>query len=125
MDKDSDDERERGGINPEAKIISKEFGMDVVMHINRLATAENDACSVCGSRDNNVQGAELFLSVSPQIAGRPSPQFMPLLSTVCNNCGYVRLFSRLTVERLIQAWKEDQGAVETLPPLADGGGNGG
>lgn len=87
-------------------------------HINRKAVAPNDACPVCGSPNNVVLDDVYRLSVLLQglaIGG----EHQPIVTTVCNNCGFVRLFNRLVIDRVVQA---EIGMPEPPPSAPDDGG---
>lgn len=86
---------------PQRVVLSPVESVAIVDHINRKAVAKDDACPVCGSPANTVISDVYRLPVltdSPAFGGA----YQPIVTTVCNNCGFVRMFNRLVVERLIQ-----------------------
>lgn len=86
-------------------------------HINRKAVAPNDECPVCGSRNNSVLADIYRLDVLVQgLVVRGEHQ--PIIATACNNCGFIRMFNRLVVDRLIAA---EIGALEQPPAAPDDG----
>jgi hypothetical protein len=100
------------------KLTTDEVG-DIIDHINRKAISPIDACPVCGDPNNEVVSDLYRLDVlypGPMIGG----SHQPLISTVCNNCGFVRVFNRLVVERRLQAEK----AVNQTDAPPEGGNGG-
>jgi hypothetical protein len=76
-------------------------------HINRKATNPDDACAVCGSPANYVVEDTYRLDVLTSIPVVAST-FQPLVSTVCMNCGFVRLFNHNIVKNRIAEHKASQ-----------------
>ena len=83
------------------KPIGEEFGYALIEHINSKAVLPDDACQVCGSPNNTVQGQVYHLPVAPADGALVSGQAMPVAVTICYNCGFVRLFSVNIVKQLL------------------------
>lgn len=70
--------------------------------LNRKALSPTDACPVCGHHLNLVN--EYVFNI-PTL-GAPAPlgrRSMPVFATVCYNCSYVRFFSRLVADAVMEA----------------------
>lgn len=83
------------------EVIDEKYGTKVIDHINQKAVLPKDACLVCGSPNNQVQGM-VFKVDSEPIAGHAfGAHRMPLFSTICFNCGFVRFFNRFVVDKIL------------------------
>lgn len=79
--------------------------------INGKAVVPNDACPVCGSPNNLVNEYVWKVEtqkVGPTLGGR----FQPLVSTTCNNCGYVRFFNKIIMDWAMQQADAVEGEVQ-------------
>lgn len=104
---------------PKVAELSEEFRNEVTQHINRKAVSPNDACPVCGSHFNVVD--ENVLQVPTRMVPDTifSSSFVPVVTTVCLNCGFVRMFSENVIRGKL---KQEQGE---LPLGASEAANGG
>ena len=82
--------------------ISPEKDVELVHYLNGKATSENDACMVCGSWKNTITQMTFSLDAQPEEGAIASGQQMPLYVTQCHNCGFVRSFNSIIVDRNIQ-----------------------
>ena len=85
--------------------------------VNRTAKLEGDPCPHCGNTDTRVGSNLMRLDVGydmslPPIGGGPV-HFFSVLPIVCNNCGFIRLFSpyALGVERIAETAPFPSGQV--------------
>ncbi|WP_288485812.1 hypothetical protein [uncultured Novosphingobium sp.] len=101
-------------ISPRGEVIPSEIKLtdnersEITDHINLKAVQPDDACVVCGSPANYVVEDTYRLDVltsAPVLAST----FQPLVSTVCMNCGFVRLFNHNIVKNRISEHKASQG----------------
>lgn len=107
-------------IVPTSVKLTPEGVAAAIDHINRKAVSPNDACPVCGSPNNTVLEEIYQLSVAstiPMVGG----QHQPLISTVCNSCGFVRFFNRIIVDWLIEAEKEAVASPAPNEQVKNGG----
>jgi len=86
----------------EPKELGREHSNKVVEFINRKAVSPNDACPVCGSPKNTVAHTAYKIEAQPAEGVPFSGVQMPLFATVCFDCGFVRLFSEMIVNHLIE-----------------------
>ncbi|WP_170566292.1 hypothetical protein [Ruegeria atlantica] len=75
---------------------------------------ENDKCPVCGSAHNTVLETEYSIPVGqtePLVGIGPH---VPSYATACLNCGYLRFFSKLILDRIIasEAAPREEGGDE-------------
>lgn len=115
----TDDNRKPETIAPPPQAATVKLTLEeltaVTDHVNRKAVSPNDACLVCASPLNSVLDDVYKVDVIP--VGSPfSPTAQPLLSTVCLNCGFIRFFNRLVVDKLIQEYS----ASLNVAPLLEG-----
>ena len=93
-----------------AKPVSLEQGNKVTNFINeKSGGAESDKCVVCGSPNNNVLGYEhaMPLAQTEQLLGLGS--YSPTYVTACNNCGFLRFFSKNIVDKALATIPNDEG----------------
>lgn len=98
----SDDETPPA-IEPKARLLGLHLTNQVTEHINQKATSPTDNCPVCSSPENIVGPTVYSLTTLPAEGTPFTDQQMPLFATVCMNCGFVRLFSELVLQRFLQA----------------------
>jgi hypothetical protein len=82
---------------PAARKLTEQERIKVTEFINSKAAAPNDACAVCQSPHSLVAETAYTLSTLPADGALFSNQQMPLLATVCMECGFVRLFSEVVL----------------------------
>lgn len=108
---------------PELKVEAKQpdhnFGRRVSDLINEKAVSPNDACPVCGSPNNTVTPDEYSVSVTASEGAVSSGRAMPVMATVCTNCGFVRFFSAIMLRELLGIVEPSQ----TIEPTSEGGDN--
>jgi hypothetical protein len=68
--------------------------------INEKAVSPTDACPVCGSPKNSVFPA----LTQVRVADVPSPGLLPMVMTICRNCGFVRFFSAVVMGLMEGNW---------------------
>lgn len=108
----SDDEiRTEETLDPLDVKLTHEQNIRIVEHINRKAVSPDDACVVCGSRVNHVVEstyAVATIRMVPSVGGT----YMPLIATVCHDCGFVRFFNKIIVDNLVELHsQETQGTL--------------
>lgn len=109
----SDNEIEKAIGEPDEIRLTEAEQAAVTDHVNRKAVSPNDACPVCGSPANAVIHSVFRL---PTLTSQPvvGGMYQPVLSTACANCGFIRLFNKLIVDRQIEIYeassKVDSGA---------------
>lgn len=70
-------------MSPEDRTLAAE-------RINATAQHDGDPCPHCGDKNTSVAEDVFRLAV----VDKPIPQrFVPVIPVVCNNCGFVRIFS--------------------------------
>jgi hypothetical protein len=84
-----------------------DFARKVIDHINEKSVAPNDECPVCGSPDNTVMSEPYQLSIRAKEGAIASGRFMPVITTVCRNCGFVRMFNEIVLRHLIEGGDGD------------------
>ena len=99
----------------EVEQLDRGFVEAVVQHINRKAVAPNDACPVCGSPLNMVADLGFKIAAKEAHGAVEGGREMPLLATVCRDCGFTRFFNRIVVEALLAQKATDVQA----PPASD------
>lgn len=73
-----------------ARTLSEEEWRQAAEAINRVASDETDPCSVCGSQ-NLLLPTIVDLEGGQDFGGQRMS--IPVLTTICDKCGYVRQFS--------------------------------
>ena len=104
----------------EAEQLTPEYANEVTDHINRKATSPDDACPVCGHWYNMVTPTPYRVTALPTEDAFGSGQIMPVLATVCHNCGFVRFFSRFIVDGAIERHKSGEPPRFPEKPLPGG-----
>lgn len=89
--------------------LSPSDGKRISDHINERATSSDDECVVCGSPVNIVSEMEMSVLVQ-SIENNPinSGLALPVYVTICNNCGFVRMFSKNIVDHLTSSISDDE-----------------
>ena len=105
--------------------ISQAYAGEVTDHINRQSIAPDDACPVCGHWYNMVTFTPYQITALPQSEAVSSGEVMPVLATVCHNCGFVRLFNRAVVDAAIERHEKGEELVTPPKPSELGGEDGG
>ena len=86
---------------PLFELIDDDYGTKIIAHINSKAVLPNDACAVCGSPNNRVQPLVFKVDSEPIPDHVFGAHRMPLFSTICFNCGFVRFFNRFVVDKIL------------------------
>lgn len=104
IEAESETTSESDNVDPtriEQELLSQEYSERITEFINERAVAPNDECPVCGHFFNIVAPTPYTLTVQEAEGAVSSGREMPMLATVCHNCGFVRLFSRRIVDRYL------------------------
>lgn len=87
----------------EAHTLSQEQNSRIVRYINEKAASENDACPVCDSPVNTVLQFVFVIDAEATSGSLASGRHMPLYTTMCHDCGYVRFFNKILVDQQIRS----------------------
>ena len=104
---------------------------EIVEHINRMAIAPDDACPVCGDRMNIVSSVSFKMAVKEAKGAPDSGREMPLVVTICHNCGFTRFFNRNILDILLAKHRQEPelnleiAAIPADVPKADRDADGG
>lgn len=112
-------------LRVEPEKLDQSYARAVVDHINKKAVSPNDACQVCGSHVTIVSDMPFKILVKEKEGAVDSGREMPLLATVCNNCGHARFFNRIIVDHLIEADRQAEAKKLEKEVSEQGNANGG
>lgn len=90
---------------------------EIIDHINRKAVNSDDSCPVCGDPNNFVTEyvSRVDIGTDPFTIGG---SHQPVYTTICQSCGFVRLFNKLVVDHLIR--EHNKSASERSQGGSDG-----
>jgi hypothetical protein len=103
---------------PTERGLTDDLRNEITHFINQKAVSPTDACPVCGHHFNLVGEDSYQVQVRMEPDTVFSTSFMPLFTTVCFNCGFVRFFSENIVR---EKMSEAQGELPLAEPESSDG----